>query len=227
MTDLVLVRHGETIWHAENRYCGASDVALTPRGHQQAELIANWAATAGLAAVWTSPLSRTRETAAPAARVAGLTPHIDARLREIDFGQGEGRTAAEMERLFPAAWAAFRADPVANYLPDGEDPRAAAQRAIACFVDIAHTYPDGRVLVVAHSTLIRLAICQLIGVPLTRYRRLFPFISNGALTEIRLDGGPLATEDGELTASLMRFNAPIATYIAPAPASARGARAAP
>jgi broad specificity phosphatase PhoE len=230
MTNLVLVRHGETIWLAENRYCGVSDIALTARGYQQAELLANWAATAGLAAVWTSPLSRARETAAPVARVAGVTPQTDARLCEIDFGQGEGRTAAEMEHLFPGAWAAFLTDPVANYLPDGEDPRAAAERAIASFVDIARAYPEARVLVVAHTTLIRLALCRLIGVPLARYRRIFPFIRNGALTEIRLDGAACRNYQysaDELAASLMQFNSPIELGIAPAPTQTSEAQATP
>ncbi|NUT12685.1 MAG: histidine phosphatase family protein, partial [Nonomuraea sp.] len=54
MTDLVLVRHGETVWHAENRYAGTSDVDLTERGRDQAAMLAAWAAEAGLAAVWSS-----------------------------------------------------------------------------------------------------------------------------------------------------------------------------
>ena len=66
MTRIVLARHGETAWHAENRYAGRSDVALTPRGHEQAELLAGWAARAGLSAIWCSPLGRAHETAAAA-----------------------------------------------------------------------------------------------------------------------------------------------------------------
>jgi broad specificity phosphatase PhoE len=66
MTELVLVRHGETVWHAENRYAGRSDVPLTPRGQEQAGALARWATGAGLDAVLTSPLCRARETAGPA-----------------------------------------------------------------------------------------------------------------------------------------------------------------
>jgi broad specificity phosphatase PhoE len=207
MTNLVLVRHGQTIWHAENRYAGISDVALTPRGYEQAKLLAAWAQTAGLDAIWVSPLSRAQETAALAARAAGVTPRVDARLRELDFGQGEGRTIPEMEELFPEAIAAFYVDPVAHYLPGGEDPQEAAERAIACFKDIELAHPGGRVLVVAHTTLLRLALCRLLGISLRLYRTVFPFMRNGALTEIRLDGDRV---------SLFEFNAPIASRIAPA-----------
>ncbi|SFQ43359.1 MULTISPECIES: histidine phosphatase family protein [Actinomadura] len=200
MTRLVLVRHGETEWHAENRYAGTSDVALTPRGMEQAGQLAAWAADARPDAVWCSDLTRARRTAALSAEAIGGRLHVDERLRELDFGQGEGLTRAEMERKFPAALRAFLADPVAGHLPGGEDPAAAARRFTGCLDDIARRTPGGRVLVVAHSTAIRLALCRLLGVPLKDYRRRFPSLGNCALTEIRL-------RDGD--AALLEFNTPL------------------
>ncbi|MFI6578729.1 histidine phosphatase family protein [Nocardiopsis sp. NPDC050513] len=195
MTDLVLARHGETTWHADNRYAGSSDVALTARGHAQAEALASWADGAGLDAVWCSTLSRARETALLSARAIGAPPHADERLRELDFGEAEGRTAAEMERLFPERRAAFTADPVAHHLPGGEDPRLAVKRALSCFDDIVDRYPEGRVLVIAHSTLIRLVLCHVLGVPLREYRRLLPTVRNTALTTLSVTGGRTALID--------------------------------
>jgi broad specificity phosphatase PhoE len=58
MTDVLLVRHGETVWHAENRYAGTTDVALTDHGREQARALGGWARDAGLSALWCSPLSR-------------------------------------------------------------------------------------------------------------------------------------------------------------------------
>ena len=199
MTDLVLVRHGQTVWHAENRYAGRSDVALTARGVEQAAQLAVWAQTAGLAAVWSSTLSRARITAAACSEAAGLPLEVDARLCELDFGEGEGLTSAEMTERFPDARAAFLADPVAHHLPGGEDPVAAADRFTEALDEIAEKHPDGRVLVVAHSSAIRLALCRLIGVPLAEYRRLFPTLRNCALTELRLRDG---------RAALLQFNTP-------------------
>ncbi|MGW2308141.1 histidine phosphatase family protein [Actinomadura luteofluorescens] len=200
MTRLILVRHGETEWHAENRYAGISDVALTPRGLDQARALAAWAGTARPDAVWCSDLSRSRLTAAPSAAAIGARLHVDERLRELDFGHGEGLTRAEMERKFPAELRAFLADPAASHLPGGEDPAAAARRFTACLDDIARLHEGGRVLVVAHSTAIRLALCRLLGIPLKDYRRRFPSLGNCALTEIRL-------RDGE--AALLEFNTPL------------------
>ncbi len=55
MSRILLVRHGETVWHKENRYAGRSDVALTVRGQAQADQLAAWAVTARITAVWSSP----------------------------------------------------------------------------------------------------------------------------------------------------------------------------
>jgi broad specificity phosphatase PhoE len=202
VTHLFLVRHGATVWHTENRYAGRSDVALDPNGYAQAERLAAWASEAELAAIWCSPLTRAQETAAPVVRATGLAPHVDERLREIDFGHIEGKTIAEAEQLYPEEIRRFKADPVTYPMPGGEDPQQAARRAVATLRDIAVAHPGGRVLVVAHNTLLRLALCSLIGIPLPRYRTVFPAIRNGALTEIRLDG--------ENTA-LLQYNSPLGT----------------
>lgn len=199
MTRLVLVRHGETVWHAEHRFAGTTDVGLTPHGREQAEDLGHWARTAGLAAVWASPLSRARETAAPAARSAGLTVRVDRRLRELHFGRAEGRTRAELEGALPAAVAAFLADPVANHMPGGEDPAAAADRGVTCLREAGSAHPEDRVLVVGHTTLFRLTLCRLLGLPLAEYRRVFPHVRNGTLTEISLDGD---------VTGLLQLNAP-------------------
>jgi broad specificity phosphatase PhoE len=200
MTDLVLVRHGETVWHAENRYAGVSDIELTGRGYEQAAQLASWAGGAGLAAVWSSALGRARVTAGPSAVNAGVEPQVDERLRELDFGQGEGLTSAEMHDRFPEARAAFERDPAAHPLPGGEDPYKAADRFVAALHEISGQHRDQRVLVVAHTTAIRLALCRLIGVPLGEYRRLFPRLDNCAVTELRLNAG---------RAAMLRYNSPI------------------
>jgi broad specificity phosphatase PhoE len=200
LTHFFLVRHGATVWHAEHRYAGTSDVALGPEGYAQANRLAAWASATGLAAVWCSPLNRARETAAPAARAAGLELRIDERLREIDYGRIEGKTMAEAEQLFPEEIRRFKADPATYPMPGGEDPRQAARRAVSALRDIASAHPHGLVLVVAHNTVIRLTLCSLFGTPLARYRIVFPAVRNGALTEIRLEN-----ED----AALLQYNSPL------------------
>ena len=201
MKRIALVRHGETVWHAENRYAGSTDIALTRKGLQQAEDLAAWARTAGLHAVWSSSLSRARLTAEPSAAVLGLPLQTEPRLMELHFGQGEGLSAREMDARFPEARAAFLADPVRHPLPGGESPVAAVERGMEGLHAIAEALPPGgRALVVAHNTLIRLLLSHVLGIPLARYRTVFPELANTTRTELLFHGE---------TVALLAFNAPL------------------
>lgn len=201
MSLITLVRHGETVWHGENRYAGSSDVALTPRGREQAASLARWATAADLTSIRSSDLSRAQLTAEECTAATGLTLTVDPRLRELDFGQGEGLTSAEMQERFPEDRRAFESSPVTHHLPGGENPVLAAERFTVALQDAADADPGGHVLVVAHTTTIRLALCRLLGIPLDHYRRVFPALGNCALTTIRV-------KDGQ--ASLLQYNSPLA-----------------
>lgn len=193
---LLLARHGQTVWHAENRYCGISDVALTDEGERQAEALGEWAAERGAAlgiqAVASSPLSRARRTAAPAARALGLAPTVHEGLREADFGWGEGRTLAEMSTESPEAVRAFRQDAERGAFPGSEAPPVVAERVCGALRELASAHEGTAVLVVAHNTAFRIALCSLLGIPLGRYRLVLPRLDNAAVTEIEVDGGRTA-----------------------------------
>lgn len=184
MTTLFLVRHGETIWHAENRYAGSSDIALTELGLVQAERLAEWASGQRIDAVYASDLSRALKTATPSATALGLTISIDPALREVDFGQGEGLTSAEMRASFPDDAAQFVAHPATSPLPGGESGVDATDRAWSALERIVAERPNGTVLVVMHSTLMRLILCRALGVPLDRYRSVFPSVLNVGITTV-------------------------------------------
>ena len=201
MSRIVLVRHGETIWHAENRYAGSSDIELSERGHEQAQALASWAGSAGLHRIFVSPLKRARETARPVEEAIQMKASVDPRLCELHFGDGEGLTAGEMAERFPDEYAAFRNDPVNHHLPGGEDPLSAIARGRAALADIAsQTNSHERVLAVTHNTLIRLLLCDLLGIAPARYRQVFPELENVSITEIALTGND---------AALLHFNAPV------------------
>ncbi|MFI6801675.1 histidine phosphatase family protein [Streptosporangium canum] len=191
---IFLSRHGRTEWSVQGRYAGVSDIPLDEVGREQARLLADWARRAGLTGVVSSPLLRARDTAADAASAAELTLRTDPRLRELDFGDAEGLRRAEVD---PEAMRRFQADPVADFLPGGEDPVDAAERVTECLRELDAA---GRILVVAHNTILRLALCGLLGIPLADYRRRLPLIEHGSVTELAL--GPAGP-------ALRRFNSPI------------------
>jgi broad specificity phosphatase PhoE len=185
-TTLLLARHGQTVWHADNRYAGGdSDVDLTPTGVEQAHRLAAAVHDRGVDAVVVSPVRRARETAAPAAAALGLEATVVDDLREVTLAEvaaQEPDGAAIVER--------FRADPVAHPFPGAEPPTDAAHRCAAALRAVAAATPGGIVLVVAHNTLLRLGLCALIGLPIARYRDVFPRLDNAALTEIALHADP-------------------------------------
>ncbi|ASR38337.1 phosphoglycerate mutase [Prauserella marina] len=202
-TRLLLVRHGETEWHADNRYAGTSDVGLTPRGFEQAAELAGHLRTRKDAptALYCSPQSRARRTAEPSAHALGLTPTVVADLAEVHFGLAEGRTLTEVRELGKAQSEAvekFLGDPVGHAFPDAESPTLAARRGASALRAIAEA-EEGPVLVVAHNTLLRLSLCLLLGIPLRHYRTVFPRIENCAITELGISGD---------RTSLLGFNIP-------------------
>jgi probable phosphoglycerate mutase len=211
--DIHLVRHGETVWHARNQYAGRSDVALTEKGLAQAEALGQWARTRPITRVVTSDLSRAVRTAAPAAAALGVRVEQDPRLREVDFGRGEGLTRAEMAERFPGALVSFVAAPATSPLPGGESGADAVARACPALAELAagdgaagETVGGavggaaGEVLLVAHNTLMRLLLCDVLGIDPDRYREVFPRLDNTAVTTLRTDGTRFA---------LLRLNVPI------------------
>ena len=202
-TVLSLVRHGETVWHADNRYAGGtSDIDLTDRGRAQAKRLARWAGTQRFSAVVVSPVRRAMETAKPSAEALGVELEVVEDLREVDFGIAEGRTVEEMLHEDAEMVHRFRDDPVAHPFPDAELPEQAARRADAALRRAASRHAGGTVLVVAHNTLLRLALCSLLDLPVSRYRQLFPRLDNAAVTTLSVPHDP------DVPAALLTFNAP-------------------
>jgi probable phosphoglycerate mutase len=142
--ELWLVRHGESTFNAEGRYAGWSDPPLTPAGEAMAQALLPRLAGIPFAGVWRSDLTRTQETA----RLAGF-PDIpaDVRLREIHFGDLEGKTFVEMGEEWRLRLRSF-ADFVA---PGGESTAEVRRRAEDFLAGLA----AGRHLIFSHGGWIR------------------------------------------------------------------------
>lgn len=205
---LILTRHGQTVWHRENRYAGITDIDLTDVGRAQAADLAVWAGFQKLDGFYSSPVRRARETAAPVAQLIGREPIIIQDLREVDFGIAEGRTMGELKSANPEMVAAFKKDAALHPFPGSEPPIAAAARGAAALRDIAAKNQGKTVLVVAHNTFIRLSLCELLGIPIGTYRNSLPKLDNGTLTRISLTGQP------DAPTALLSFNVPLAAELA-------------
>ncbi|UNX54730.1 histidine phosphatase family protein [Georgenia sp. TF02-10] len=161
MSELVLVRHGETEWSRTRKHTGRSDIPLTAVGEEQARHLLDDLGERPFAAVLTSPRQRARRTA-ELAGVGAVTVLED--LVEWDYGELEGRTTADYLAERAAAgrpeWNLFR-----DGAPGGEDAAAVGARADRVLERVRADLERGDVLIVAHSHLLRVLAARWLRLP--------------------------------------------------------------
>jgi alpha-ribazole phosphatase len=163
MSTLVLVRHAEPEESARGLCYGTLDVGLSGEGRAHAELLAASLGHTPYDAVYASPRLRTRETAAPLNAARGLTEIVEDDLREIDFGELEGRRYDEIAETQPELYRRWMEAPTTVQFPGGEsygDLRSRAVRALER-IRVAHTCA----VVVTHGGVIRAGVAAWLGMP--------------------------------------------------------------
>lgn len=152
MTELILIRHGETEWNRERRMQGQIDTPLSDLGRAQAEAVGQRLARHPFHRIYSSDLTRAWDTAAAISRASGHDVVPEPRLRECTFGMFEGLTYPEMAQRYPAEHARFllREDDYA--VPGGgESPRQFYERSLGCLEAIAAAHPGECIVVVTHG----------------------------------------------------------------------------
>jgi probable phosphoglycerate mutase len=169
-TRVYLVRHGATQLTAENRFAGAVAVDLSEEGRAQVRRLADRLAGDEIDAVYTSPLSRTLETATILAAPHRLAPVAEDGLREIGHGHWEGLTRAEVEERFPGEYESWEEDPFTFAPEGGETGLAVLARALPVLRRVVVRHEGSTVLVVSHKATIRLMLASLLGMDARGYR---------------------------------------------------------
>jgi broad specificity phosphatase PhoE len=160
MADAVyLVRHGQTDSSARLAYSGRSDVALTATGREQARRAAAQLANAGIDAVFSSPLSRARDTAQAIADATGARLIVDERLTEVDYGRFEGVDRAGARELVGQPFEDWRADPFGSPVPGMEPLAEALDRAREATADALAG--ARRPVIVGHQGILRIVLVAL------------------------------------------------------------------
>lgn len=170
MTRLYLVRHGATRLSAEDRFAGSTDVELSDEGRAQAAALGRRLQSERIDAVYTSPMSRTRETAAIVSAACDVEPRLADGLREIGHGHWEGLTRREVEERFPEEYTSWEGDPFTFAPRGGESGAAVLARALSAVRQILEGHSGQRVLVVSHKATIRLVLSSLLGFDPRGYR---------------------------------------------------------
>lgn len=157
----MLLRHGQTIWNAEHRFQGQTDIPLDETGEAQAERAGRLLAALRPDLIVSSDLRRAAATAAPLGRLTGLAVSLDKDLRERSGGDWEGLTDTEIAERWPAERATWNP-------PNGEATVAVAERVHGALRRTASrlTHNDGGLaVVVSHGAALRLGMARLLGLP--------------------------------------------------------------
>ena len=155
---ILLVRHGATEWSENGRHTGRTDLPLIEKGRHQADRLPPLLATlseGGIPIVFTSPLQRARETAQRA--VPGVEALVVDALAEWDYGEYEGLTAAEIDRLHPG-WDLFE-----DGCPGGESLHQVVARCDGFVAKLERTAAGRVAIVFTHGHLSRVLITRLVG----------------------------------------------------------------
>lgn len=172
-TRVVLIRHGQTAWNRELRFRGQSDVPLDEFGQKQAEATARYiAARWPVVAVYASPLSRTMKTAEAIAQSQGLVVQSLEGLRDINFGELQGRLATEAAQLYPGLHQAWMETPHTVQFPKGGSLDTVRQRVALALDEVAARHRGQAVALVSHTVVNRVLLCYVLGWGNDRFWRL-------------------------------------------------------
>ena len=154
MTQILLLRHGESEWNAAGRWQGWADIPLSATGRLQAAEAAKRLATVGLTTVVASDLGRTTDTASIIAGILHIAPiHTESGLREFNVGEWSGHTRPEIEERWPGQLALW-SEGALHQTPGGETRQAFLDRIVGALLRMGVEYRDHTVLGVTHGGVI-------------------------------------------------------------------------
>ncbi len=193
MTHVFLIRHAHNDW-ADKKLAGwTPGVRLNAIGTKQAEALVERLAPIQFDAIYSSPLERALETAAPLARARGLKVIALRDIGEVKYGDWQGKSLKQLARK--KEWITVRLAPSLMRFPNGESLREMQSRAVASVERIAAAHPKGTVALFSHGDVIKAIVAHFIGMPLDTFQRLT--IAPASVTVLGL---------GRFGAQLLRLN---------------------
>jgi phosphoserine phosphatase len=181
---MLLARHGESVWNAEKRFQGHTDIELSARGRAQAEALGRALRGYRVTAAYVSPFHRARETAEIALRESGVPLTVIEELRELSLGAWEGCTVEEIRAQEGDPYRAWLRAPHDCPPPGGEPLPVVSDRVRAAVERIAAEHGRGDdVLLVSHGGVISVYACHLLGCSFNQLWQLR--VDNASLTVVR------------------------------------------
>jgi broad specificity phosphatase PhoE len=192
-TTLLLLRHAEVEVRYQRIFGGAIDMDLSPRGHEQAAMLAKYVAGKPFDALYASPMKRVQQTIAPLLERKSIQPTILPGLREVNFGDWTGLGYAQVKEKFGVSAFDWLNQLEQDTIPNAEGDVVFRARVEPCLRQILAAHPGQTVAVACHGGTIRMILSILTGLPLSRmalfdidYASLSEVAHLGGKTEIRL-----------------------------------------
>lgn len=188
--ELILIRHGETLWNREGRVQGTSDIALSDVGLDHARRLALSLKDRNICSIYSSPLIRAHQTARIINQYHNAPLYLESGLMEMDQGNFEGFSYKELmacEKDFLRKWIS---DPVSVKMPNGESFTELQYRAWKVIEDII-IKPDNA-LVVSHSFTIASILCKIKNISLSEFRSVH--VDTASKTIVRFQNGSASIE---------------------------------
>jgi broad specificity phosphatase PhoE len=168
ITRLWLIRHAEVEVRYQNTFGGRIDMNLSPRGHDQAKILAGYLQGKSFDAIYASPMKRVQQTLAPALKdgvPAQTTLHG---LREVDFGDWTGYNWAQVQEKFGVHPYDWLDEIERGAVPNGETAAQFRNRVEPCLFEIIQARPGGTTAVFCHGGVIRMMLAILLDLPLPK-----------------------------------------------------------
>lgn len=196
-TTIYLLRHGQSEANLAGVFTGQhGGFGLTPLGHTQAELAAEYLRSRNIEKIYASDLARAAQTARHVAKACGIEVQLDTRLREIYAGQWEGVPFTTLAGRYPEEYAAWKAgsccDPVG-----GERAEQAGQRFFDAVFSLCRENEGKTILIVAHAMVIRCFEC-LVRYGSTEALCRVPFVHNAALSRYAWAAGGFSLRERDV-----------------------------
>lgn len=168
MTEIILVRHGETEWNRQEVFRGRLDIDLNDTGRRQAELLGEHLSRIKVDAVYSSPLKRALETADRIARHHRLGVQTAHGLIDLDYGEWQGLSKETVKTKYKGLYTQWTEKPHQVRIPGGESLDNVTERAVGVVDEVIARY-QGRVVLVSHRVVNKVLICALLGLGNSRF----------------------------------------------------------
>jgi len=187
-TTILMVRHGQTPTTGKVLPGRDKGLHLADQGHEQAKIAALRIAELKIDAVYSSPLERAKETAAPISAACGLKTKIERGLFECDFGDWTGKQLKDLMKL--PEWQTVQRAPSTFRFPNGESFTEMQTRMVGALDKLRTLHPGGTIVCVSHADTIKAAVAHAMGTHIDLFQRIV--ISPASVSAITWHaGGPI------------------------------------